>query len=272
MKHDCSATRTELQIKKVCPRVAAASLGLLRVLTALACICALLSSGTVQAAEETSMRVVAGDGTAGFEDGFAARFRKPIRLAPWGEDAILVADIYNHAIRVVTLEGEVTTLAGSPDWKGHQDGLASEAKFASPHGVAVSPTGVIAVGEAENHTIRLLTPDGEGGSSVSTLADVPGESGMRDGAATEALFASPHSVAWTKDGALLVADMRDHRVLSVDLEGSIQIVGGTGSAGSTPEELNRPAAVLAHGPNLWIADLDNHRITVVPLTGPEGSD
>ena len=91
--------------------------------------------------------------TSAATDGRAARFNKPIRLAPYADDAVVVADIFNHAIRVVKRDGSVTTLAGGPEEKGHRDGPAEQARFASPHGVAVSSAGVIAVAEAENHTV-----------------------------------------------------------------------------------------------------------------------
>jgi hypothetical protein len=42
-------------------------------------------------------------------------------------------------------------------------------------------------------------------------------------------------------------------------------VAGTGEKGSSPTQLSRPAAVLVHAGHLWVADLDNHRIMVVPL-------
>ena len=77
-----------------------------------------------------------------------------------GTDSVVVADIFNHAIREVRLDGRVRTIVGGPDRKGYRDGPAEEAQIASPHGVGVSPTGVIAVAEASNHTIRLLTPAG----------------------------------------------------------------------------------------------------------------
>jgi DNA-binding beta-propeller fold protein YncE len=310
--------------------------------------------------EPGALKIVAGDGSAGFADSPSPLFNKPIRLAPWGEDAVLVADIFNHAIRIVSRQGTVTTLAGGPDKKGHHDGPAEEAQFASPHGVAVSPSGLVAVAEAENHTIRLVVPDGEGEFMVSTLAGVPGKEGMRDGPAGEALFNSPHAVAWTDDesllvadignrrirlvkdghvstvagsgedgaqdgeatkatftypmdialgtdgslfiadagthlvrrlslegrvethpllselhtphgitvapqGPLFIADMGAHQVVSVDRAGMVERVCGTGVSGPGPLELNKPAAVLAHGGLLWIADLDNHRISTVPL-------
>jgi DNA-binding beta-propeller fold protein YncE len=304
-------------------------------------------------AAETTLRVIAGDGSTGFIDGTDARFHKPIRLAPFGEDAVVLADIYNHAIRVVHVDGRVETLAGGPDRKGHRDGPAEEARFASPHGVAVSSAGVIAVAEAENHTIRLLTPSvGENGTrryTVSTLAGRPGESGMHDGPVGGALFNSPHAVQWTAEGGLLVvdignaslrlildgevrtlagsdagfiypmdialepsggvviadagshqlwrwspggevtalqldaplstphgvsvapdgtiyvADMRSHRILAVDAGGHVTPLCGTGEAGAAPDQLSRPAAVLAHGGRIWIADLDNHQIKVWTL-------
>lgn len=76
-----------------------------------------------------TLRVVAGSGVPGFADGqgAAAQFNKPIPLAPFGLDAVLVSDIYNHALRVVTKAGAVRTLAGAPDCKGHHAGPAADA-------------------------------------------------------------------------------------------------------------------------------------------------
>ncbi len=327
-----------------------------------------LSSGLLAAAEAEGgkMRVIAGTGEAGFEDGSPGRFNKPIRLAPYGKGTVLVADIFNHAIRWVTIDGEVRTVSGGPDRKGFENGSAEAARFASPHGVAVSRDGLIAVAEAENHTIRLLTPvigpvdSGPRSYVVSTLAGVPGRGGMKDGPADEAEFQSPHAVAWTLQGDLLVADignarirrvssgavrtaagsgaegrqdgngaeasfhypmdialatdgtlwiadagshtvrsldseglvstlelgspidtphgiaagpdgtlylaeMGTHRILAVSPDGEVTTVCGTGEAGSGPEQLNRPAAVLVHDGVVWVADLDNHRIVVCQL-------
>jgi hypothetical protein len=323
-----------------------------KILVTLSTVAFLLPPAYAQ--EAPALTVVAGSGVAGFADGqgAAAQFHKPIRLAPFGPDAVLVSDIYNHALRVVTKAGVVRTLAGAPDRKGHQDGPAAEARFASPHGVAVAADGRIAVAEAEGHVIRLLAKDAKaaGGYVVSTLAGQPGQKGMQDGPAAQALFNSPHATLWTADGAVVttdigngrlrrvkagqvetiagaekgtfvypmdiapaaqgailiadagshqirvlapagalttlaldaplstphgvaagpdgtvyVADMKSHRVLAVDARGHVSVVAGTGEAGSRPGQLNRPAAVLVHAGWLWIADLDNHRISALPL-------
>ena len=194
-------------------------------------------------------------GESGMRDGTAAEalFASPHSVTWTKNGALLVADIGNRRIRIVEA-GHVRTVAGSGA-EGKADGPAAAATFTYPMDIALGPDDSLYIADAGTHSIRRLTPD----TQVTTVT-LDGE------------LHTPHGISVGPDGTIYVADMRDHRVLSVDLEGSIQIVGGTGSAGSTPEELNRPAAVLAHGSRLWIADLDNHRITVVPLTGPEGSD
>jgi len=295
------------------------------------------------------LRVIAGNGEAGFVDGSDARFNKPIRLAPFGPGKIVIADINNHAIRSVSLDGEVITLAGGPDKKGHQDGPASTAGFDSPHGVAVSPEGLIAVAGASSHTVRLLTPV-DNGYEVTTLAGVAGQSGLQDGPAASAQFNSPHAVVWDAEGGVLVVDIgnasirrikggevttvataatsnmampidlmpagdggyliadagsqkvlrwspgEQGEILAPDIElamphgvtgdanGNVYVaeirghqvteliagktakrVAGTGTAGLASDQLNKPAAVLVHDGYLWIADLNNHRISVVSL-------
>jgi hypothetical protein len=173
--------------------------------------------------------VVAGQGTAGFADGRGAeaRFNKPIRLATLGADSIVVSDIYNHAIRVVTKDGRVTTIAGAPDRKGHQDGPAATASFASPHGVGTAADGRIAVAEAEGHTIRLLTPraGAAGGYDVSTLAGTPGTSGGADGPAATAGFNSPHAAIWGADGAVYTPDIGNATIRRVK-DGQVDTVAG----------------------------------------------
>ncbi|MFC1775732.1 hypothetical protein ACFL3I_00135 [Pseudomonadota bacterium] len=156
--------------------------------------------------QAADVRVVAGNGEAGFVDGSDARLNKPIRLAPFGPGRILVADFNNHAIRSVTLDGEVVTIAGGPGKRGHKDGPAAQAGFDGPHGVSVSADGLIAVAGASSHTVRLLTPANDG-YQVTTLAGVVGESGFNDGPAAEALFNSPHAVVWEADGGVLVVDI-----------------------------------------------------------------
>ena len=74
-----------------------------------------------------------------------------------------------------------------------------------------------------------------------------------------------HGVAGDADGNVYVAEIYAHRITELNAGETPKRVAGTGSAGSGPDQLNKPAGVLVHDGYLWIADLDNHRISVVPL-------
>jgi streptogramin lyase len=171
----------------------------------------------------------------------------------------------------VDLDGRVRTLAGSPERKGHRDGPAAEARFASPHGVAVAADGRIAVAEAENHTIRLLTPqrDPEPGAEVryrvTTLAGVPGRSGFQDGPAAKALFSSPHAIQWRPDGSLLVADIGNARLRMILDDVVITVAGNgetgavDGAAGAASFHYPMDLALDAQG-GVLVADAGSHTI------------
>ncbi len=213
---------------------------------------------------DAPMTVRAGNGEADFQDGVAgqARMNKPIRLALLDEDTVVFADINNHAIRTLGIDGRVETLAGGPDLEGHQDGPASEARFSSPHGVAVRSDGAIAVAEAAGNTIRLLSPveqEGELEYLVSTLAGIPGENGMLDGPAPEALFDAPHAIAWGAHGQLYVADIGNARLRVIE-DGHVSTVAGGDESGDSDGPLGSGTlkypmdiAVDADGA-VWIVD------------------
>jgi sugar lactone lactonase YvrE len=211
------------------------------------------------------MIVVAGNGAAGFVDGKGAdaRFNKPIRLAPFGADAVLVADIFNHAIRVVSKDGTVRTLAGAPDRKGAQDGTAAVAGFNSPHGVGTSADGRIAVAEAGNNTLRLVTRNEKsaGGFEVSTLAGVSGEKGKRDGPAAQALFNSPHAALWAADGSLYTPDIGNASIRRIT-GGGVQTLAGGKDIFVYPMDI----AWLADG-RLVVADAGSNLLRAVAADG-----
>jgi DNA-binding beta-propeller fold protein YncE len=254
------------------------------------------------------MVIVAGSGTAGFADGKGkdASFNKPIRLAPLGPDAIVVADIFNHAIRVVSKDGTVRTMAGAPDRKGYKDGAAAEAAFNSPHGVGTSADGRIAVAEAGNNTLRAIAADAKahGGYVVTALAGVATEKGSRDGPAVQALFNSPHAVLWAADGSLYAPDIgnasirrieggrvetvagaekgtfvypmdiawaKDGRLLVADAGANIlRAVSADGRVTTieTQSPLSTPHGVAA-GPDgtIYVADMGSHRVLAIDAKG-----
>lgn len=225
------------------------------------CRCLWVFLLTVVILAQGVVSLVAGSpgGESGFLDGTGqeARLFKPIRLARLDGDSVVFADINNHAVRKLTREGRVTTLCGRPDQQGHLDGPAARARFSSPHGVAVRSDGAIAVADAGNHVIRLLTPEA-GSYRISTLAGQAGKSGNADGG--KALFHAPHSVCWAPDGALYVADIGN---------GSLRRIYAGETSTLASQGLKYPMDLALDAQNrLWIADAGH--LTLFRWSQPEG--
>ncbi len=218
------------------------------------------------------MRLLAGNGEAGYADGQEAQMHKPIRLSPYTDSSILVADIYNHAIREVKLNGDVTTLVGGPDKKGYQDGLATEAKIESPHGVAYDAQNqTIYFAEASNHVIRKMTKNEHGVFEVITLAGVPGVEGFKDGDADSARFSSPHAILICTDGSIAVADIGNARIRKIK-DGIVSTFVGNGESGNqdgmgTAASLHYVMDMVSNGETIYAADAGSHLIRKI---GPSG--
>lgn len=102
---------------------------------------------------------LAGNGTPGFANGTStsAQFNWPYGVAVDAAGTVYVADFNNHAVRMITASGEVSTLAGTPGVSGHQDGLGHNSMFNAPIGIAVDPSGNIYVSDYFNHRIRKIS-------------------------------------------------------------------------------------------------------------------
>lgn len=223
----------------------------------------ILTSCTDKKSDE--MELIAGGIEAGFKDGSPGEMNKPIRFTPYTENSVIFADINNHAIRIVTLEGEVTTIAGGPDKEGYQDGPASEAKFKSPHGVAYNKsTGKLYVSEAGNHVIREITLAENGEHVVATFAGVPETPGYKDGPADSAMFLSPHAVILGNEGEVIVADIGNTRVRMIK-NGMVTTIAGSGQSGNedgSPEKASFKYAMdmVLDGSNILLADAGSNLI------------
>ena len=145
---------------------------------------------------------LAGNGCRGFVDGQRkqARFDGPVGLAVDRDGSLLVADWGNNAIRRVTMEGTVSTVAGNGD-PGYADGEGGAARFRGPCAVAVDGNGAILVADTGNNCIRMIK-----GRHVTTLAGGP-EEGEVNGDGEKARFNRPYRLALDKDGCLLVAEV-----------------------------------------------------------------
>lgn len=148
----------------------------------------------------------AGMGERGFGDGHAAQAKLagPSSLAVAPDGTVYVADQGNSRIRAIK-DGVVTTFAGVE--AGFADGPAAEARFNQPTCVVVAPDGAVLVADFGNHRVRRIA-----GGVVSTVVGA-GEPGAALGAPLATGLVNPHGIALEPDGALLIADLGNHRVL-----------------------------------------------------------
>lgn len=124
-------------------------------------------------------------GERGRSDGPATRalFFDPQGLAVDRAGNVFVADGQNNVIRVISPNGEVTTLAGVADEAGSADGRGDAARFNWPRALAIDARGRLWVADTFNHAIRLVAPDGrvetlrlrlKEGAELAAVPDDPG--------------------------------------------------------------------------------------------------
>ena len=150
--------------------------------------------------------------------GKAASFNTPSGLAMDGAGNLYVADTGNNAIRKITPDGTVSTLAGD-GLAGDKDGRGAAARFNGPIGVAVGDDGVVYVTDTYNDRIRRIGPNGD----VTTIAG-GGRAGKADGPAAQALFDLPTGLAVAANGDLYIADTGNHAIRKLDKNGVVTTV------------------------------------------------
>jgi DNA-binding beta-propeller fold protein YncE len=69
---------------------------------------------------------------------------------------VIVSEFGSHILRKVTMAGDVTLYAGTPELAGHQDGPLATALFNQPKGMTSDASGAIYVTEWGNHDIRKI--------------------------------------------------------------------------------------------------------------------
>ena len=211
-------------------------------------------------------------GTTGTANGTgtAARFYSPLGVAVDPAGNVYVADTWNHAIRKITPEGVVSTLAGLAGSAGNANGTGSAARFNYPASVAVDASGNAYVAEWQSHTIRKITAAGD----VSTLAGLVLTVGTADGTGTSARFNGPKGVASDATGNVYVADTGNHTIRMITPAGVVSTLAGQAAIPGTTDATGQAArfnspqgvAVDAAG-NVYVADYNNNAIRKVTPAG-----
>jgi hypothetical protein len=111
----------------------------------------------------------------------------------------------------------VTTIAGTPGAAGSADGTGAAATFSTPSGIAVDGAGNLYVTDAENGTIRKITPAGV----VTTIAGTAGVTGNADGTGAAASFNFPFSIVVDSTGNLYVAELQSGTIRKITPAGVV---------------------------------------------------
>lgn len=101
---------------------------------------------------------------SGFEGGLAidAELSRPSTALAAEDGTIYFTDTYGHAIRKVTPDGIIETVAGTGvEGYNVDDGPALEVQLDQPNGLALMPNGNLYIIDIDNKRIRLVTPDGQ---------------------------------------------------------------------------------------------------------------
>jgi len=223
------------------------------------------ANNRVRAIDMSDLRLVttlAGSGGGGLANGPAleAQFNFPNDLVATSSGELLISEFNNHAIRAVSRQGVVRTLAGSG--MGYRNGAGGQAQFNQPAGIALDAQGNAYVTEWGNHTIRKIAPNG----LVTLVAGTPGVSGFKDGPALQALLKAPDAIVLDAVGNIFFTEAGNHAVRVVRPDGELVTLAGDGQPGfadgdGTTAKLNQPGGLAIHPDgSLIIADTGNHRV------------
>jgi hypothetical protein len=114
----------------------------------------------VRVVQDDQVRTLVGKGLFEFGDVDGnlpnARFQHPLGVL-WNEGTVLVADTYNHKVKLIDMElGSVHTLVGTGE-PGYADGPGRHAMLSEPGDVALLD-GNLFIADTNNHLVRLFDP------------------------------------------------------------------------------------------------------------------
>lgn len=170
----------------------------------------------------------------------------------------------------------VTTIAGLAGNPGFADGVASQARFQDPAGLAVGADDSIYIADGGNNRIRRLRSELDQAGNpqwvVSTLAG-NGTYGFADGPAATAEFKYPQGVAVNAVGVVFVADTANHRIRRIATDGTVSTFAGDGTPGlvdgvGSQARFNSPRGIAVDQQgNIYVADTGNAAVRLINSSG-----
>lgn len=195
-------------------------------------------------------------------NGAAARFNHPAGVVVDRFGDVFVSDSYNHVIRKIKPNGDVTTFAGKPGVSGSVNGIGTGARFKFPRGLTVDADFNFYVADSGNHTIRKMSVDGD----VYTLAGSAGKPGSTDATGSLARFSSPTGVDVDGANNVFVADRGNHTIRKISgtgvvttFAGKAKSMGSINGKGAAARFTNPSTVSLDAGGNMFVGESNDVR-------------
>jgi sugar lactone lactonase YvrE len=200
-----------------------------------------------------SVSTLLGNGSPGLSD---SQVNNPYGVILARDGGLYFCDVDNQRVRRFDFASRTArTIAGDGQRAYRGDGgPATAGSLNMPHEVVFDARGHMYIAERDSHVVRKV--DGATGV-ISTLAGtgVAGFSGDL-GPAAQAQLRQPHSIYIGPDDHLMICDIGNHRIRSVDLgTGIIDTIGGTRERLSTPDGAPLKGTPL-NGPRTMVIDRD----------------
>ena len=228
-----------------------------------------------------TLSTFAGSGVAGYTDGLGTNARignsvSQLSFCSYNNvDTIYFTDYNFNLVRAVSMDGEVTTIAGGKGGvaAGSTDAVGTNAGFNGPRGVACdSSNGDVWVVDKNNVVIRKIA---YGTKEVTTMAGQLGTYGsVINGVGTDARFSSSlyHITYNPNNGCFYVADVDNHVIRQITVLREVSTFAGTAGVASpfldgigTLATFKLPSGIgfdPTNG-NIIVGAHSNHRIRVI---------
>lgn len=241
-----------------------------------------------------------------FKDGSAvdANFNSPNDIDKLSDGTYVVADRENNAIRLLSADGSVKTIAGQGNCKNKYNGdqdIGTDALLNRPLTLTVATENTawhtvdtVYFSDRDNQLIRKIVPNGDGTFAVVTVAGTPPTAGADecgvltyypgrvDGPSATAKFRGACGVVLSADQRYLYVAERDNNVVRcIDLmenvvstyAGVLMVGQGLGAFADGPANVARFNGVSQldydNEGNLYVADRFNHVIRkITPSANP----
>jgi len=237
--------------------------------------------------QQTMVSTIAGDVKRGNADGkgLSARFHSPSGICIDVNGNVYVADYHNHAIRKITREGDVTTLAG---------GIAGDTELTStafngPMGVTIDSKGNLYVADDNNQKVKRIAAEGTiqviAGSKQGELDGPLGTNKLnypyavaidestgsiyvsqftsyvkriKNGVVEtlaggikynyeDAAFKFPLGIVINAEKELIVSDYGKNQIFKINAKGEVLLIAGSGVAGALDGQASEATFNLPHG-------------------------